>query len=109
MFGPIVANNEYRVVRLTSQTKTVDFYEDWVFSTIKITVRLQRRFTSYHYFFTMPHVLSILFCVFMFNFQIYTGIRALFAIISILLDLKVISIIIGQIGLKTFDTPVIGK
>ena len=35
VIGPLIANNEYKVTKLVSQTKTVDFYEDWVFSTSK--------------------------------------------------------------------------
>lgn len=111
VIGPLAKNNQYIVSKVTSQNKmyNITFFEDHAFSTIRLTVNLQRRPSNYYYFFILPHVLSILFCLFMFDFQIYTGLRAFFAIISILLDLKVIYIINSQIGLKAYDTPILIK
>lgn len=109
IYGPLFSNPEYSVIESTSKIDQLDLFDETNYSTVELTFHLKRNVSNYFYFLILPHTLSILFCITMFKFEIYSGIRILFAVISMLLDLQIIYSISSQLGLQIFQTPLIGK
>ena len=104
VFGPYYQNAEWLIVKMDA---TVRFWN--TYSSVRIRFDLQRRNTSFKYYVLFPYFVAVLFAICMFFCDGASGMRQVFAITSITIQLILLMFILYHIGIWSIVAPRMGR